>query len=146
MNSFEVCIDSSLAIAWLTYEQFSSNANALRIDWRKRGVQMVGPALFRPEVTSVIRQHVYFERILPEEGEEAYSIYLDIPIRIIDSPEIYRQAWQLAKRFNLPVCYDMQYLALAELEDCELWTADKRLINTLQGKNRRVHWVGEKIT
>ncbi len=81
--------------------------------------------------------------MLPEEGEEAFSIYLDIPIRIIDEQEVYRKAWQLAKEFNLPVCYDMQYLAVAELEDCELWTADRRLAKSLKGKANRVRWVGE---
>lgn len=144
MNSSEVCIDASLAVAWLTYDLQSQNANVLLRQWRKRGVQMIGPPLFHPEVTSAIRQHVYFERILPEEGEEAFLIYLGIPIRIIDGPEVYRKAWQLAKEFNLPVCYDMQYLAVAELEDCELWTADRKLFNRINVRNPRVHCLGQK--
>ena len=143
MNSNNVCVDASLAIAWLFDEPYSENADALRQEWREHGVQMVGPPMFHAEVTSAIRQHVYFKRILPEEGEEAFSIYLDIPIRIIDEPEVYRKAWELAKKFNLPVCYDMQYLAVAELEDCELWTADSRLANSLKGKAKRVRWVGD---
>ena len=39
----------------------------------------------------------------------------------------------------------MQYLAVAELEDCELWTNDKRLAHSLQGKVNRIRWVGEGI-
>ena len=50
---------------------------------------------------------------------------------------------ELAKEFNLPVCYDMQYLAVAELEDCELWTCDKSLVNSLKDKVKRIRWVGE---
>lgn len=143
MNLNSVCVDASLAVAWLSYERYTVIANALRHEWHEHSVQMVGPALFHAEVTSAIRQHVYFKRMLPEEGEEAFSIYLDIPIRIIDEPEVYRKAWQLAKEFNLPVCYDMQYLAVAELEDCELWTADRRLANSLRGKVNRIKWVGD---
>ncbi len=143
MNSNSVCVDASLAVAWLSYERYTAIANALRHEWREHSVQMVGPALFHAEVTSAIRQHVYFKRMLPEEGEEAFSIYLDIPIRIIDEQEVYRKAWQLAKEFNLPVCYDMQYLAVAELEDCQLWTADRMLVNILKGKNERIRWVGD---
>ena len=143
MNSNSVCVDASLAVAWLSYERYTAIANALRHEWREHGVQMVAPVLFHAEVTSALRQHVYFKRILPEEGEEAFSIYLDIPIKIIDGPEIYRKAWQLAKEFDLPVCYDMQYLAVAELEDCELWTADRRLANSLRGKADRIKWLGE---
>ncbi len=143
MNLNDVCIDASLALAWLSYEEHSANANALRREWRKNSIQMIGPPMFHAEVTSVIRQHVYFKRLLPEEGEEAFSIYQEIPIRIIDGPEMYRLAWQLAKDLNLPVCYDMQYLAVAELEDCDLWTADRRLASNLKGKSQRIRWVGE---
>ncbi len=143
MNLNDVCVDASLAVAWLSWEEYTPIANALRQEWREKGVQMVGPSLFHAEVTSAIRQRVHFKQILPEEGEEAFSIYLDIPIRIIDGPEVYRKAWQLAREFNLPVCYDMQYLAVAELEDCELWTGDKSLVNSLKGKGKRVRWIGE---
>jgi len=31
---------------------------------------------------------------------------------------------------------------VAELEDCELWTLDRRLVNATRG-NKRVRWVGE---
>ncbi len=143
MNSNAVCVDASLAVAWLSWEKQTPIANALRQEWLQKGIQMVGPALFHAEVTSTIRKHVYFQQILPEEGEEAFSIYLDIPIRIINGPDVYRKAWQLAQEFNLPVCYDMQYLAVAELEDCELWTADSRLANSLKGKAKRIRWLGD---
>ena len=145
MNSNSVCVDASVAVAWLSYEQHTASANALRREWRDKGVQMVGPPLFHAEVISTLRQHVYFKRILPEEGEEAFSIYLDIPIRIIDKQEVYRKAWELAKEFDLPRTYDMQYLAVAELEDCEFWTSDERLVNSLQSKVKRIRWVGEHI-
>jgi predicted nucleic acid-binding protein len=143
MNLNKVCVDASVVVSWLFDEEYSHSADALRREWHDQGVQMLGPALFHVEVTSAIRQRVYFGQIQPEEGEEVFLIYLDIPIRIIDGQEIYRLAWQLAKEHNSPVCYDMQYLAVAELEDCELWTADSRLVNSLKGKNPRVRWIGE---
>jgi predicted nucleic acid-binding protein len=104
---------------------------------------MVGPAMFYAEVTSVLREHVFWGKILPEEGEEALSICLDIPVRTVDNPEVYRRAWELARRFNLPRTYDMQYLAVAELEDCEFWTADRKLANSLRNKVKRIRWVGD---
>jgi predicted nucleic acid-binding protein len=104
---------------------------------------MVAPALFHAEVVSALRQQVYFKRILPDEGEEAFSIYLDIPLTVIDGPEIYRKAWQLTKDLNQPVCYDMQYLAIAELEDCLLWTSDRKLVNAVRSKTDRVRWIGD---
>ena len=106
-------------------------------------MEIVTAPLFHAEVTSVLRQQVYFRKLLPEEGEEAFSAYLDMGVKSVDTPGTQKRAWDLAKKFNLPRTYDMQYLAIAELKDCELWTNDKRLINSLQGKVSRIKWVGE---
>lgn len=144
MNSDRVCVDASLALTWLLASQANKSANVLRQEWYEKGVELTGPPIFHAEVTSVLRGEVFFKRLLPEEGEEVFSIYLDIPIRTVDKPEIYWRAWQLAKEFNLPVCYDMCYLAVAELENCELWTLDRRLVNAVRG-NKRVKWVGDYI-
>jgi predicted nucleic acid-binding protein len=143
MNSTSVCIDANIAVAWFFDEEYSNNAAALWRQWRGRGIQMLIPALFNAEVTSAIRRRVYLKQILPEEGEEAFSIYLDIPVRVIDGQHVYRRAWELAKEHNQPCTCDMQYLAVAELEDCELWTGDRRLADSLRGRTKRVKWVGD---
>jgi hypothetical protein len=36
-------------------------------------------------------------------------------------------------QFSLPATYDAHYLALAERENCEFWTADTRLFNAIKG-------------
>ena len=143
MNSNSVCVDASVALLWLLADQHSIYADTLRSQWEMRGVKMVGPPMFHAEVSSSIRKQVYFKRLLPEEGDKLFSVYLDIPIRIVDTAEMYQKTWELAKKFNLSVCYDAQYLAVAELEDCELWTADRKLAGSLKKKANRVRWIGE---
>ena len=140
-----VCIDASLALIWLLPAERNKIADALRQKWDEDGVEIISAPLFHAEVTSVLREQVYFEKLLPQEGEEAFSTYLEMGVRSIDSPEIQRKAWELARRFNLPRTYDMQYLAVAELNDCELWTNDKRLVNSLQGRVSRIKWIGDYI-
>lgn len=140
-----VCIDASLALTWLLPAEQNEATDALRREWDKEGMELIAAPLFHAEVTSVLREQVYFRSLLPEEGEEAFSSYLDIGVRSVDDPEVQKKAWELAKKFNLPRTYDMQYLAVAELENCELWTNDKRLANSLQGKVERIRWVGEHI-
>ena len=144
MNSDRVCVDASLALAWLLPIQHDDRADALQRRWHANGIQLTGPPMFHAEVISVLREQVFFKRMTAAEGEEGYSVYLDIPIRIIDNPAVYRRAWELAAEHNQRRTYDMQYLAVAEMEDCELWTADKRLYNSLKGKNNRVRWIGER--
>jgi len=142
MNS-SVCIDASLALVWLLPAEQNEIANALRREWYRNGIEIITAPLFHAEVTSVLREQVYFKRLPPEEGEEAFLAYTEMGVKSIDNPGIQQMAWELAKRFNFPRTYDMQYLAVAELKDCELWTNDKRLISSLQGKVSRVKLVGE---
>ena len=68
-----VCIDASLALTWLLSVEQNEIANALRWKWDDAGVEIIAPPLFHAEVTSVLRQQVYFKRLPPEEGEEAFQ-------------------------------------------------------------------------
>ena len=45
---------------------------------------------------------------------------------------------ELASQFKLPARYDAHYLALAEREQCEFWTADERLYNSVKDQ---LSWV-----
>ena len=143
MNSDRVCVDASLALTWLLSPQAEESADALRRQWLKDDIELIGPPLFHAEVTSVLREEVFFKRLSFEEGEEAFSLYSVIPIRILNSPAIYRKAWELAIKYNQPRTYDMQYLAVAEIEDCEFWTLDRKIVNTISSKNQRIKWLGD---
>jgi len=140
----KICIDASLALTWLLPAELNNQANALRKKWDAENVQLISTPLFNAEVTSVLRKQVYYQKLLPEEGEEAFSLYLDMGVEIIrDSTRMQRKAWELAKKHNRPRTYDMQYLAVAEIKDCDFWTADKRLFNALEGKSPRLKFVGD---
>jgi predicted nucleic acid-binding protein len=43
----------------------------------------------------------------------------------------------------LAVTYDAQYVALAEMLGCDLWTADLRLVDTLRAALHFVRWIGD---
>ncbi|MBI4286396.1 MAG: type II toxin-antitoxin system VapC family toxin [Chloroflexi bacterium] len=138
-----ICIDASLLIAWFLPEQYSHVVADLMQTWERDGVELIAPPLFHAEVTSVLREQVYFGKLLPEDGEKAFFHYQQTGVKSINGVGLQQKAWELAKRLNLPRAYDMQYLAVAELADCELWTADKKLATSLQAKAKRVRWVGE---
>ncbi len=142
MNS-RVCVDASLAILWLIPTQRTRQAADLLEQWGREDVDLISPPLFDAEVTSAIRRHVYFKRLLPAQGEKAFLFYRELGVKIVSPPELPRVAWELAKEYHQPRTYDMQYLAVAELEDCQFWTADSRLANSLKGKAKRIRWVGD---
>jgi len=103
----KVCIDASLALIWLLPAEQDETASIMLRKWDEEGMEIITAPLFHAEVTSVLRAQVYFEKLLPEEGEEAFSVYLEMGVKSVDNPEIQRKAWELTKRFNLPRTYDM---------------------------------------
>jgi len=49
-------------------------------------------------------------------------------------PILYLRAMAPSQRFGLPAAYDTQYLALAEYEECELWTLDTKMCRAVQSE------------
>ena len=49
--------------------------------------------------------------------------------------------WPLT--YGLPAPYDAHYLAVAESEDVESWTGEKRLYEWVHGSLDWGHWLGE---
>ena len=136
-----VCVDASLALMLLLPHELTEQTETLWRQWFEDGIELVTPALFFAEVTSVLRESVYFGRILPDEGESAFNVFLNLGIRSIDATELQPRAWELAQKYNRPRAYDSQYLAVASSLGCELWTGDRRLVNAVPVP--WLKWVGE---
>jgi predicted nucleic acid-binding protein len=141
MNS-AVCVDANVIVRTLVFGQFSEQATALFAQWQQRGVPLLAPALFAFEVTATLRRLVYHKAITPEEGQEAFVRFLRIKVRLSHRRSIFPLAWQLAKQFNRSRAYDTAYLALAQLNQCDFWTADEKLFNAVNGQLPWVKWIG----
>jgi predicted nucleic acid-binding protein len=139
-----VCVDASLALKWILPEDLSGLADALLEAWRRDEVTLFAPSIFQAEVTSIIRERAFRGDISIAGADTLLESALRWPITVPASfPRLQRIALGYAHRFNRPKAYDAQYLALAEVLGCELWTGDRRLVNSLQGALPWVKWVGE---
>lgn len=140
-----VVIDTSLALKWITQEEDSEIAQVLLDKWISEKKVLLAPALLLYEVTNALYRKALKGIISLDDAKQGVQAILEIEMQF-DYPEHAELCWksiEIAKRFNLPAAYDAQYLALAENEDCELWTADTRLWNSVQGKFKWVRWLGE---
>lgn len=138
-----VCLDASLVLAWLLPEELSEVALALRQRWKNGEAELIAPPLLNIEVPSALRQAAYRGRITIDEADEALATFLEMGIRLRQPEGLLTQAWSLAKAVNAPRLYDMFYVAVAELEGCQLWTADRRLLNLVAHRTALVKWVGD---
>jgi predicted nucleic acid-binding protein len=82
------------------------------------------PALADVEVLSVVRRGVLAGRFTAERGAVALQDWSDLAVERYPHLPLLGRAWQLRDSVT---AYDAQYVALAELLDAPLVTADGRL-------------------
>jgi predicted nucleic acid-binding protein len=137
-----VCVDASLMVRTLVPGLFSQEAESRLTTWLHTDTPLIAPAILAFEVTSTLRRMVYLKALRPERGEAAFTQFQRIPLRLSHRKGIFPLAWRLAKQFNRSRAYDTAYLALAQLHQCECWTADEKLYNAVHQALPWVQWIG----
>ena len=110
-------------------------------------VQPVAPALWAYETTSAIAKAVYFREITEKEARLALEKLDELGVRLfVADGEQNEAAFEWTLKLKRASAYDSYYLALAQSLECDFWTADKRLFNSLQETNIGwLHWIEELI-
>ena len=91
---------------------------------RLRGQSLVAPELVDLETTSVIRRQLRRGHLDARRAELALADLVSLPLQRASHQPLLARCWEL--RQNLTV-YDAAYVALAELLDVVLLTAETRL-------------------
>lgn len=139
-----VCVDASLAIKVVVREPDSEKADALFAQWSNEGTRLIAPAFFDVETDNILRQKVILrQELTPAQAEAAFRALQALPIWQLTMPAQRQRAWQIATEFGFATVYDATYLALAELQGCPFWTADKRLFDQVQVRMPFVQWLGD---
>jgi predicted nucleic acid-binding protein len=143
VSADEVVVDASLALKWIEQEPYSAEASALLENWRLRHCRLLAPALFAYEATNAIAKRVKRAQLTLEAAKQRLAALLENGPALEQDPGINLRALEIMERFALPSAYDAHYLALAETRQCECWTADERLWNTVKKELSWVHWIGQ---
>lgn len=139
-----ICVDASLAVKWvLTDEERADRAlNLLRAQVLSRQ-EVIAPPLLYSEATNILRQRIRQQQLPIAWAMEMLDDFMALPIVLLSPTELFHEALWLAAAYDLPATYDAQYVALAQLSACELWTDDQRLIRQLQPSLPFVRAIGE---
>jgi Predicted nucleic acid-binding protein, contains PIN domain len=121
-------VDASVACKWFIEERGSLEARQLLVS----GEPLIAPQLVVAEVCSVAWKKVRAQQLtsmqaalLAERIESAFNALMQMS-------SLAPRALNIAVELDHPV-YDCFYLALTELEDVPMVTADQRLLMRLQG-------------
>lgn len=144
MSAAEVVVDASLALKWVLEEPYTLEANSLLAEWRNHRRRLLAPALFLYEVTNPLAKRIQRHRLTLEQGKERLRFFLESGPLLRQIASLHPRALEIMQRFNLQTAYDSHYLALAESQRCECWTADEQLWNSVRHEIDWLRWVGER--
>jgi len=150
MNSY-ICLDSSVLIKLLVNEEDSDKAASLMELVVNNRMTVVLPDFAWAEVGTVLRKKVARGLISPEQAEIAWESFNSLGvITFVNDISVMRTAWRIADEESLPTLYDAAYLAVSVIlskqngEECEFWTADKRLVNSISSRKQLVKLLGNE--
>ncbi len=138
-------IDANLIAAVVLPLPYSDQATHRITAWKRAGVELLAPVLLEHEIAAILRKAVVAQWLTTDLAVEAMGRILALNVRCwTPTADLHERALRWADRLGHSKAYDAQYLALAEQEGSELWTADRRLANgALQVGAHWVHWIGE---
>lgn len=117
-----------MAVALVLPLPYSDKAAGMMQQWLGGEVELLVPALWSYEVVSALRKAVVLQVISADTAMTVLHDLLTIGIReVAPTLTLQRKALEWADRLNHTVAYDATYLALAEDEEAEFWTADRQL-------------------
>jgi predicted nucleic acid-binding protein len=99
------------------------------------------PDLFSAEFVNVMWKAVRKNRLNREEAEAALAAIRDLDLPSVPSALLMSEAFAIAMAYDRSV-YDCIYLTLAIEAQCEMITADRKLVNAVSGQ-LPVRWLGD---
>jgi predicted nucleic acid-binding protein len=114
-------VDTTVVIKWLIQEDGTQAAILLR------NHPLIAPELLLPECANVLWKKTRRGELTEQEAHAAARLLAYSEIELIPMRPLLEPATRLAIHLDHPA-YDCIYLALAERDQCELVTADERLI------------------
>jgi predicted nucleic acid-binding protein len=98
------------------------------------------------KATNALAKRVKRGQLSVEVAKERLASLLENGPALEHDVAVNLRALELMQLFSLPSAYDAHYLALAESRQCECWTADERLWNTVRRHLPWLRWIGQNAT
>jgi predicted nucleic acid-binding protein len=137
-----IVVDASVVVKWFVEEQSTKQALALAEDYEKRRIDLRSVQLMPFEVINALRYNPELGETEVESAGEALT-RLGVALHPI-LKDIHALSLRYAYRYGLTI-YDASYIALARSLGCDLYTADRKLIEKAKGETA-IHNVGDYVS
>ena len=123
------CLDTSIWIKYLCPDE--QEARATELVSNALSARLVLPSFAWAEIASVLRQKVRSKLLTTDEAEILYRAFCQFALDYVDGEKVRSRAWEIAEQYQLLTLYDSVFLAVAEQESAQYWTADLVLLKKL---------------
>jgi predicted nucleic acid-binding protein len=120
-------LDASVAVKWVLPESDTPLAVALRADFSNQVHELIAPDTFPVEVAHALTRAERRGLLRPPEATVKLTDVLTTSPNLHTYGPLLARAVELSSQHRIGV-YDCLYIALAEREQCQLVTADQRLL------------------
>jgi predicted nucleic acid-binding protein len=123
-------LDSSTAFKWAVAEIHTDKALRLRDDFVRALQELIAPDVFPIELAHSLTRAERQGRVTSSQAAILWRTVMQTSPVLIPSLPMIPRALDLSSQFQQSV-YDCLYVALAEHEQCDLITADDKLVKKL---------------
>jgi len=144
-SSQPIVIDAGVAVRAVVPTGISRTVKQHFAGWYRAERSIVAPSQWIAEAVSALRRLLFLGELSAQETNRAVEDLFALGIESVAlDVELCRWALRWAERLTQAKAYDAYYLALADAQDAELWTADGRLYRRArQLGSERVRLVAE---
>jgi predicted nucleic acid-binding protein len=135
-----VVVDASVALKWVLPESGTDAALRLYDTLAETGVAVCVPDLFWLETGNTLWRLARGDAglLTADEAREAFATLRLAPLRTEPMGPMADRVLDIALSADITT-YDAAYVALAELMDARLWTADRALVGKVAGTEWEEH-------
>ncbi len=130
-------LDASVAVKWVLPESDSAIAIDFRDNVEAGNFEIIAPDTFPIEVAHALTRAERRGLLPVGKASDGLDAILANELELFPYMDFLSLAVELSSKNRIGV-YDCLYVALAEEMDCELITADARLVNAFHGLSRIV--------
>lgn len=136
-------VDASVALKWQFEDEEATDAAVkLLSDFVDGKIELIAPTLFSYEILSAVTVAITRQRISEADGYHAIHYLISLGIELRAFEDLIDHTFHLARYYSLSP-YDCAYMALAEKEKCDFFTADRRLFGALKEHLPWIRWIGD---
>jgi predicted nucleic acid-binding protein len=129
----DLVVDSSVVIKWIIPQAYSEKAGEVLAAYQAGGLRLLAPDLINAEVGNVLWKYHKFQGLMKSDVWEALEGFKGLDLTVTPSILLLDEAVNLAIEYGRTV-YDALFILLALRENCQLLTADERLVNAVSQK------------